>query len=57
MSQGFRVDELPMPCRMARMGNDDISSIAESLGVPVGRQTAWTRALDRAVAAREPAGR
>ncbi len=40
---------------MARIGNDDISSMAESLGVPVGRQTAWTRALDRAVAAREPA--
>jgi hypothetical protein len=40
---------------LARIGNDDISSMAESLSVPVGRQTAWTRALERAVAGREPA--
>ena len=39
---------------LGRMSTDDISSLAESLAVPVGRQTAWTRALERAVTAQEP---
>jgi hypothetical protein len=38
---------------LGRMADGDISSMAESLSVPVGRQTAWTRALERAVAGRE----
>lgn len=40
---------------LGRLSNDDISDMAADLDVPVGRETAWTRALDRAVAAREPA--
>lgn len=39
---------------LARLNGDDILSMAESLEVPIGRQTAWTRALERGVAARQP---
>lgn len=39
---------------LGRLPDADISDIAGDLGIPVGRQTAWTRALERAVAAREP---
>ena len=39
---------------LARMDSDDISSMAESLEIPIGRKTPWTRALERGVAAREP---
>jgi hypothetical protein len=37
-----------------RISADDASSMAESLSIPIGRQTRWTKALDRAVARREP---
>lgn len=38
---------------LGRMSVDDVSAMAESLEIPVGRQTPWTRALERAVARRE----
>ncbi len=38
---------------LGRMAADDATSAAESLSVPLGRQNAWTRAIDRAAAARE----
>lgn len=37
---------------LKRISASDISALAERYDVPVGRQTSWTRALDRAVAAR-----
>jgi hypothetical protein len=40
---------------LARLQADDISDLASDLAIPIGRQTAWTRALDRAVNAREQA--
>ncbi len=39
---------------LGRLSDADISDMAGELGIPVGRSTPWTRALDRAVAAREP---
>jgi hypothetical protein len=38
---------------LGRLPENEISDIAGDLAIPIGRQTAWTRALDRAVAARE----
>lgn len=40
---------------LGRMNPSDVSAMAKSLEVPIAAQTRWTRALDRAVAAREPA--
>lgn len=40
---------------LGRIPAEDIGSIAEDLKMPVGRADHWTRAIDRAVAAREPA--
>jgi hypothetical protein len=40
---------------LGRLSNTEISDMAADLGVPVGRENAWTRALDRAVTARQPA--
>ncbi len=39
---------------LGRLPENDISDVAGELAIPIGRQTAWTRALDRAVSAREP---
>jgi hypothetical protein len=39
---------------LGRLSADESTSAAEDLGVPLGRQNAWTRALDRAAAGREP---
>ncbi|MFM9978012.1 MAG: hypothetical protein ACKVOP_08220 [Sphingomonadaceae bacterium] len=39
---------------LGRLSADETTRLAESLAVPVSRQTSWTRALARAVAAREP---
>lgn len=38
---------------LGRMSAGEISSMAQDLEIPVSRQSAWTRALDRAVAGRE----
>jgi hypothetical protein len=35
---------------LGRLVSGDVESLAESLAVPIGRQSSWTRALDRAVA-------
>jgi hypothetical protein len=40
---------------LGRLSESDISSMAESVDVPVGRVTNWTRALNQAVAAKAPA--
>jgi hypothetical protein len=40
---------------LGRIEADDINSMAEDLAIPVGAQTRWTRALQRAVIANEPA--
>lgn len=40
---------------LGRMSADDASSLAESYAVPLGRENSWTRALDRAADARQPA--
>ncbi|MFM9852651.1 MAG: hypothetical protein ACKVOJ_07595 [Sphingomonadaceae bacterium] len=40
---------------LGRLSESDISSMAESVDVPVGRVTNWTRALNQSVAARAPA--
>ena len=40
---------------LGRIEAGDIESMAEDLGIPVGAQTRWTRALQRAVVANEPA--
>lgn len=39
---------------MGRIPASSVDSLASDLEVPIGRNDAWTRALDRAVAAREP---
>ncbi len=39
---------------LGRMSAEDAQAAAESLGVPIGRQDSWTRALDRAVEADQP---
>ena len=39
---------------LGRMSGEDTERAATSLEVPIGAQNSWTRALDRAVAAREP---
>jgi hypothetical protein len=39
---------------LGRLSGDDVNALAQRYAVPLGRQTSWTRALDRAVAAREP---
>jgi hypothetical protein len=39
---------------LGRLSADDASDMASDMAIPIGRQTAWTRALDRAVNAREP---
>lgn len=40
---------------LGRMTNEEASSMAEDLGVPIAAKTRWTAALERAVAANEPA--
>jgi len=40
---------------LGRISADDASSLAESYAVPLGRQTSWTRALDRAAQSGQPA--
>ena len=40
---------------LGRMEASDATSMAESLAIPIGTQTRWTRALERAVLANEPA--
>ena len=40
---------------LGRLDPADVQSVAQSLSIPLTRTSAWTRALDRAVAAREPA--
>jgi hypothetical protein len=40
---------------LGRIEAGDIESMAEDLAIPVGAQTRWTRALQRAVIANEPA--
>jgi hypothetical protein len=40
---------------LGRIDAGDIESMAEDLAIPVGTQTRWTRALQRAVVANEPA--
>lgn len=40
---------------LGRLDPQTASSVAEDLGVPLGRENVWTKALDRAVAGREPA--
>ncbi len=39
---------------LGRLSRADVETLAETLAVPVGRQSSWTRALDRAVVARQP---
>ena len=39
---------------LGRIAPDQAQRAAESLGVPLGAETNWTRALDRAVRADEP---
>jgi hypothetical protein len=38
---------------LGRLPRDEVNSLAETLAVPVGRQTSWTQALDRAVMLRQ----
>ncbi len=40
---------------LGRMSPSDVSKMARDLEIPIEQQTSWTRALDRAVKAREPA--
>jgi hypothetical protein len=40
---------------LGRINADDIESMAEDLAIPIATQTRWTRALQRAVVANEPA--
>lgn len=40
---------------LGRMSPEEASGAAQSLGVPLGRETAWTRAIDAAAARGEPA--
>lgn len=39
---------------LGRMSPPDVSEMARDLAIPIDRESAWTRALDRAVKAREP---
>ena len=39
---------------LGRMSAENVERAATSLEVPIGAQNSWTRALDKAVAAREP---
>jgi hypothetical protein len=39
---------------LGRLPRDDIDGLADTLAVPIGRQTSWTQALDRAVILRQP---
>ena len=39
---------------LGRLPRDALDGLAESMAVPIGQQSAWTQALDRAVLAREP---
>lgn len=39
---------------LGRMNASDAQGMAQSLSIPIAKSSAWTRALDRAVAAREP---
>lgn len=39
---------------LGRLGPADVSAMAQSLEIPIAREDAWTRALARAVSAREP---
>ncbi len=39
---------------LGRLPQDELAGLAETLEVPIARQTSWTRALDRAVQARQP---
>ena len=39
---------------LGRLGPADVSAMARSLEIPIAREDAWTRALARAVSAREP---
>jgi hypothetical protein len=39
---------------LGRMSAEDVERAATAFEVPIGAQNSWTRALDRAVAAREP---
>lgn len=38
---------------LGRLPQDELEGLAESLAVPIGRQSSWTRALDQAVAGRQ----
>lgn len=38
---------------LGRISAGDLESLAESMAVPIGRQSSWTRALDQAVAERQ----
>lgn len=40
---------------LGRLNPSEVSDMARDWEIPITRQSAWTRALDRAVAAREPA--
>jgi hypothetical protein len=40
---------------LGRLSDEAANSVAEDLGVAIGRQNAWTKAIDRAADAREPA--
>ncbi len=40
---------------LGRLSPDTANSLAEDLEVPLGRQSAWTKAIDRAAKAKEPA--
>jgi hypothetical protein len=39
---------------LGRLPRDDVTGLAESLAVPIGQQSTWTQALDRAVLLRQP---
>ena len=39
---------------MGRLPSGELEGLAETLAVPIGRQSSWTRALDQAVAGRQP---
>ncbi|PTQ11634.1 hypothetical protein CLG96_09470 [Sphingomonas oleivorans] len=40
---------------LGRLSNADLTRLAEEHGVPIGRRTIWTRALDQAVSRGQPA--
>jgi hypothetical protein len=39
---------------LGRIATGDVASLAQDLGVPIGAENSWTRALDRAVADDQP---